>query len=56
MKCMHIGGGMQTSCIIFDHVIHLKDWTNSPYYVYNIIYCEFFPIMFCDKQCEWRKL
>ena len=52
MKRMQVGGDMENSLIMFDHVKRLKDWTTMACHVYDSRYCKVFTIACCDMQSE----
>ena len=52
VKKMQVGGDMENSWIIFDHVKRLKDWTTMTCHVYDSRYCKVLIIACCDMQSE----
>ena len=52
VMCMHVGGDMENSRIMFDHVKRLKDWTTLTYHVYDSKYYKMLTIARCDMQSE----
>lgn len=40
--------GMKNTCIVFEHVKRLKDWTTMAYCVYNGKHCKLLIITYCD--------
>jgi hypothetical protein len=49
---MQARGDTKNSCILFDHVKRLKDWTTMACYVYDIKYCKVMTIACCDMQSK----
>ena len=52
VKRMQVGGDMENSWIMFDHVKRLKDWTTMACHVYDSRYCKVLTIACCDMQSE----
>lgn len=52
VKRMHVGGDMENSWKMFDHVKHLKDWTTLMCHVYYSKYCKVLTIICCDLHFE----
>jgi hypothetical protein len=52
VKRMQDGGDMENSCIMFDHIKRLKDWTTMTCHVYDSRYCKVLTIAYCDMQSE----
>ena len=48
VKRMQVGGDMENSWIMFDHVKRLKDWTTLACHVYDSKYCKMLTIACCD--------
>jgi hypothetical protein len=49
---MQVGWDMKNSCIMFDHVKRLMDWTTMTYQLYDSRYCKVLTIACCDMQSE----
>jgi hypothetical protein len=52
VKRMQVGGNMENSWIIFDHVKYLKYWRTMACHVYNSQCCKVLTIACCDMQSE----
>ena len=52
VKIMQVGGDMENSWIMFDHVKHVKFLTTMVCHVYNSRYCKVLIIACCDMQSK----
>ena len=52
VKSMQVGGDMENSWIMFDHVKRLKDWATLVYHVYDSKYCKVLTIACRHMQFE----
>ena len=52
VKRVYVGGDMENSWIMADHVQRLKDWTTLACHVYDSKYCKVLNIACCDMQSE----
>ena len=52
VKKMKVGGDMDNSWIMFDHIKRLKNWTTIACHVYDSRYCKVLTIVCCDMQSE----
>jgi hypothetical protein len=64
VKRMQLGGDLENTWLMFDHVKRVKEWTTMAYHVYDATYCKVMTIAVCDMQFEdtkvqcimWREL
>ncbi len=64
IKRMQLGGDLEKSWMMFDHIKHVQGWTTMACHVYDLVYCKVMFIAICDMQSEdnetqcilWRKL
>jgi hypothetical protein len=40
IKWMQLGGDLENSWLMFDHVKHVQGWTTMAYHVYDLVYCK----------------
>ncbi len=55
VKWMQLGGDLQISWIMFNHVKHVEGWTTLTYHVYDYFYCKAMMIAICDMQSKDTK-
>jgi len=61
---MQLGGDLENSWMMFDHVKHVQGWTTTACHVYDPIYCKIMSIAIYNMQSKdikaqcilWRKL
>jgi hypothetical protein len=53
MKRIQLGGDLQITWIMFDHVKHVQVWTTFAYHVYDLIYFKVMMITFVT--CNLKK-
>ena len=52
VKRMQLGGDLENSWIMFDHVKQVRSWTTMACHVYDSTYCHVMTIAVCDMQFE----
>ena len=53
VKRMQLGGDLENSWVMFDHVKRVRSWTTMACHVYNSTYCRVMTIAICDMQSEY---
>ena len=64
VKHMQLGGDLENTWLIFDHVKWVQEWTTTACHVYDATYCKVMTIVVYDMQSEdmkvqcimWREL
>jgi hypothetical protein len=56
VKQMQLGGDLENSWMMFDHVKHVQSCTTMACHIYDHVYCKVMSIAICNMQLEDIKI